>query len=223
MNDQSTYVPVYPAYARSERIADGIIHVLGIAGAAIGVLFLMIWAATHLGVGQVTALAVYGSAMMAMFVASACYHMTPWEAWRPFFRRIDQAAIYLKIAGTYTPLVVIIGSFTSYFVLAVVWALAAIGVFGKLFLRHRPGPALPWTYLAMGWMSVLLLWSLVSILPWAASTLIVTGGLLYTIGVVFYSWESLKFSNAIWHGFVVAATVCFYAAIVLGMRVSVVA
>lgn len=144
--------------------------------------------------------------------------MTPWESIRPTLRRIDHAAIYLKIAGTYTPLVVMVGSLSSYFVLVIVWALAVFGMIRKLFFLQAPGRLGTVLYLVMGWMSVAIIWSLIPILPRAATWLIAVGGLLYTSGVIFYSWESLKFSNAIWHGFVVAASTCFYIAIALGMR-----
>jgi len=214
--------PVYPTYTRSERIADGTMHILGVSGAIFGAIFLAVWNFEKLGGGQTAALIVYSIAMIATFSASALYNMSPWENVRPVFRRIDHAAIYLKIAGTYTPLVVLIGSLTSYLVLAIVWGLAAFGVIRKLFFWHTPGKAGTVLYLIMGWLSVFLIWSLVPVLPIAATALIVGGGLTYTLGVVFYVWKSLKFSRAIWHGFVLVASVCFYIAIALGTHSSVV-
>lgn len=208
---------VYPAYTRSERVADGTMHMLGVTGALAGATLLMIWAIGQVSGGQTFALAVYGLALISTFMASAFYHMTPWESIRPALRRLDHAAIYIKIAGTYTPLVVMIGSVSSYFILLAVWILAVYGVIRKLFFWQTPGRMGAALYLVMGWMSVGIIWSLVPILPIAAIWLITVGGLLYTFGVVFHVWESLKFSNAIWHGFVVAASVCFYIAIALGI------
>lgn len=207
---------MYPTYARSERIADGTMHALGVAGALIGTLFLMVWTVGMVSGGQVAALIIYGVALIATFTASAFYHMTPWEHIRPTLRRIDHAAIYLKIAGTYTPLVVMIGSAFAYGILAIVWALALFGMIRKLFFWQTPGRMGAVLYLVMGWMSVGLIWALVPILPGTSVWLIVAGGLLYTSGVIFFSWESLKFSNAIWHGFVVAASACFFVAIAIG-------
>ncbi|MGY9049963.1 MAG: PAQR family membrane homeostasis protein TrhA [Rhodobacterales bacterium] len=151
----------YPSYSRSERIADGAMHLVGVLSACLGALLLVIWSLGEANGSQRMALAVYGAALVLTFAASACYHMTPWESLRPALRRIDHAAIYLKIAGTYTPLVVIIGSFGSYLVLGAVWALAAFGVVKKVFFWRTPGRYDTLLYLFMGWLSLLLIWSLV--------------------------------------------------------------
>ena len=206
----------YPAYARSERIADGTLHAIGVAFALVGAVALMVWALGRVPGGQTAALAVYGAALIATFTASAFYHMTPWTRIRPTLRRVDHAAIYLKIAGTFTPLAVLIGTGFAYAVLGAVWALAVWGITRKLFFWREPGRFGPALYLVMGWMAVLLLPSIAAIVPVPALVLLAVGGGLYTLGVVFFAWESLKFSNAIWHGFVLAASACFFAGIVMG-------
>ena len=203
----------YPAYSRPERIADGVMHALGLTAALAGAGWLT-WQA--LGGGSVS-LAIYGATLVATFAASAFYHMTPWERLRPTLRRIDHAAIYLKIAGTYTPLAVLIGTVGAWAVLATVWVLAAWGMTQKLFFWRNPHRQGTWLYLTMGWLSVLLVGSLLQVLPFAALVLIGIGGALYTLGTLFHHWESLRFSNAIWHGHVVAGSACFFAAIALGM------
>lgn len=207
---------LYPAYARSERIADGTMHALGVLTALTGAVILIVWAAMNLGGGQIAALSIYGAALIATFCASAFYHMTPWERLRPTLRRVDHAAIYLKIAGTYTPLVVMIGGLSSYLLLAVVWMLAGWGMIRKLFFWQVPGRFGSALYLIMGWMGLAVIWSAAPILPGISTGLIAAGGLLYTVGVIFFNWESLKFSMAIWHGFVLAASACFFAAIATG-------
>ncbi|MEJ8563195.1 hemolysin III family protein [Yoonia sp. GPGPB17] len=206
---------MYPIYARSERIADGTMHAVGVLGAITGAVVLIVWASGHATAAQIAAIAVYGATLIATFVASAFYHMTPWEGIRPILRRFDHAAIYLKIAGTYTPLVVMIGSWFAYTVLAVVWGLAVVGMVLKLFFWRTPGRFGPALYLIMGWLSLALIWSLWPIVPVSSMVLIAIGGLLYTAGVPFYASETLKFSTAIWHGFVVAASACFFAAIAI--------
>ena len=212
-----TKIPdTYPAFARSERIADGFIHALGLTLAVTGAVSLIVFAAIWTGAGQVAAVSVYSAALVATFAASAFYHMTPWEGLRPTLRRIDHAAIYLKIAGTYTPLVVMIGSAFGYVVLGLVWSLALVGASAKLFYWAAPGRLAPLLYLFLGWISVALIWSLAHVLPVPATVLVIIGGLLYSAGVIFFNWETLKFSNAIWHGFVLAASGCFFAAITLG-------
>lgn len=205
----------YPDYALSEQIADAVMHGMGLLLAVVGGSLLIAFSFGHVSAGLIVALLIYGLAILASFAASACYHHTPWKRYRPTLRRFDHAAIYLKIAGTYTPLVVILGSALGYVVLAAVWAIAAFGVIAKLFFWSRQDRSGVWLYLLMGWLSVFLLYSMVPVLPWLSTSLIAIGGGLYTLGVIFYNWESLKFSNAIWHGFVVSASSCFFAAIAL--------
>ncbi|WP_417424875.1 PAQR family membrane homeostasis protein TrhA [Hoeflea sp.] len=201
---------MYPNYTRSERVADGSMHAIGVIGSVLGAAFLLMWSTPVASPWEVAAIAIYALTLIATFTASAFYHMTPWESIRPILRRIDHAAIYLKIAGTYTPLVVMIGSGLAYVVLGVVWGLAIIGMTLKLVFWSTPGRFGPALYLVMGWMSIVLIWSSWSELP---RGYIIAGGLLYTTGVVFHASKSMKFANAIWHGFVIAASACFFAAI----------
>lgn len=211
-----THTDPYPAYSRNERIADGAVHVAGIVFAIVGTTLLILWAHEQTA-ATVMALWIYGAALIASFVASFCYHFTPWEGPRPILRRIDHAAIYLKIAGTYTPLIVLIGSAFAYGILAIVWGLAALGIAMKLFFWGRPtrlGVAL---YLGLGWLSLALATSLFPLVSGVVMGLIVTGGLVYSAGAVVFSLEGLKYQNAIWHGFVLFASVCFFAAIALGV------
>lgn len=207
----------YPAYARSERIADGTLHAIGVIGAIAGATVLIIWTAGIAPAWQIAAISVYGATLVATFVASAMYHMTPWESLRPRLHRLDHAAIYLKIAGTYTPLVAMIGSWFAYVILGVVWGLALIGVVLNLFVWCKPGKSGPALYLIMGWLSLVLLWSLWPVVPTSTMVLIGIGGLLYTCGVPFFTAQRLKFAMAIWHGFVLAGSGCFFAAIALGI------
>ena len=209
---------LYPTDARSERIADGTVHLLGLFSALTGAVLLIVWAAVNASAGHVAAISVYGATLIATFAASAFYHLTPWEGIRPILRRFDHAAIYLKIAGTYTPLVVMIGTGFAYGVLGVVWALAAVGVVLKLFFFRNPGRFGPVLYLVMGWLSLALIWSLWPVVPVATMVLIAVGGLLYTGGVPFYATHTMKYSTAIWHGFVLAASACFFAAIAIGLN-----
>ncbi|MBC7280391.1 hemolysin III family protein [Hoeflea sp.] len=204
---------MYPDYSRSERVADGSMHAIGLIGAISGSMLLLIWSSRVASPWEMTAIAIYAITLIATFAASAFYHMTPWKSLRPALRRIDHAAIYLKIAGTYTPLVVMIGSGLAYVILGIVWALALIGITLKLLFWSTPGRMGPALYLVMGWMSIILLWTSWSEVPFG---FIAAGGLLYTVGVVFYAAKTMKFSNAIWHGFVIAASACFFAAITIG-------
>ncbi|MRX52255.1 hemolysin III [Paracoccus sp. S-4012] len=210
----------YPAYPRAERIADGVMHATGVTLALTGAVLLTIFAALHQRPGVALAVGIYGAALTATFVVSACYHMTSWERFRPLLRRLDHAAIYLKIAGTYTPLVALMDTGFAYAVLAVVWTLALGGATSKVLFWRDPGRLGFAIYLVLGWLSLLLLSPLTATLPLRASVLVGVGGILYTAGVVFFAWKSLRFSTAIWHGFVLAASACFFAAIAMGVFTS---
>jgi hemolysin III len=208
----------YPAYPRSARIADGTIHALGAVLALTGTTLLIVFAALTAKQGtQIAAVAIYGGALTLSLIVSGLYHFTPWERTRAPLRRMDHAAIYLKIAGTYTPIVVLIGSAFSYVVLAVVWALALAGAVSKLAFWQRPGRFGPVLYLLLGWLSLLLIWPLIQTLPVAASVLCLIGGVLYSAGVIFFNWDRFSFAMPIWHGFVLAASGCFFAAISLAL------
>ncbi|MBO6611788.1 MAG: hemolysin III family protein [Roseitalea sp.] len=204
----------YPDYAREERIADGTIHVLGVLASLIGFAFVYAFAFTTLSVPLNSALIVYGLTVFGLFCFSAAYHMTPWPETRPLLRRFDQAAIFLKIAGSYTPVVVLIGGGLAYSLLAMIWAAALLGAAGKLFSGGILDRYTVLLYLAMGWASLLLVWPMFATVPFVDAWLIVAGGLIYSVGVIFHQWDGLKYQNAVWHGFVLSASACHFIAIV---------
>jgi hemolysin III len=206
----------YPEYTRAERIADGVIHVVGIAASSIAVAILLVFAIPTLDVSSTTALAVYGVTVVALFSISAAYHMVTHEGLKPVLRKFDQAAIFFKIAGTYTPLVVLIGGAFSYGVLAVVWTTAVFGAVAKFAFGHKLEGVTVGIFLLLGWASLTLAWPIFVTLPVAVSLLILGGGVLYSVGVIFHLWNGLKFQNAIWHAFVLAASACHFTAVTAG-------
>ena len=176
----------YP-HPTADTLADGTIHVLGLA------------------------------CFVLSLLASAIYHLVPFDRPRALLGRIDHAAIYFKIAGTYTPLVVLIGTGFAYGILAVVWALAIIGAIAKLSFWSTESRASLYLYLGMGWLSVLLVWPMWQSLPPMALTLIGAGGLIYSLGTVIFAHPGMRFQNAIWHSFVLTASICFFAAISISL------
>lgn len=206
----------YP-YPIREVLADALIHALGLLGAIVGTAFLMLWVAAQSGTAETVAVAVYLGFLLFALTASAAYHMLPWERPRPWLHKIDHAAIYLKIAGTYTPLVVIMGTAFAYVVLAAIWIVAIFGAVAKLSFWRVDGRGSLALYLAMGWACVLLAGPILYALPVAASWLIGAGGLLYSVGTIFFAARQLPYQNAIWHAFVLSASACFFAAISLSV------
>lgn len=207
---------IYPDYSPAERQVDALMHMAGIGGTIGAAYALITLTASNGSVTDMIAVWLYCTVMLIAFGASAIYHMTPWEHIRPTFRRYDHAAIFLKIAGTYTPIVVLIGSNFSFLVLGLVWATALYGATRRVFYWSEPGMGSTILYMALGWASLALAWPMTQTIPDTSFALVLTGGITYTIGVIFYKWESLRFSNAIWHGFVLAASACFFIAIFLG-------
>ncbi|MEQ6250146.1 hemolysin III family protein [Sulfitobacter sp. HNIBRBA3233] len=204
----------YP-FSKSETIADGVVHTAGLAFALPATLVLLMQAGGD--VPKLTAVLLYGLSMVGAFAASAIYHMSPLDRTRPLLNRIDHAAIYFKIAGTYTPLVVVLGSGFAYGILGIVWALAFLGAIAKLRGWATDARGSLALYLGMGWLSTLLIWPMWTTLPGPALVLVAIGGAIYSLGTIVYARERLAYQNAIWHGFVLTASVCFFAAISISL------
>jgi len=203
-----------PEYGLGERIADGIIHVLGVAGSLVAVAILIAIAVSTLPMGVTASLMVYGLAMIAMFGFSAAYHLIPVPDWKLLLRKLDQAAIFIKIAGTYTPFALVkMGGVAGYTLFGVVWAVALSGAAAKLLVQpKRDWFSVP-LYLALGWAGLAAIQPLVMSVPTESLVLLGVGGAIYTVGVLFHIWESLPYQNAIWHLFVLAGTACHFAAV----------
>jgi hemolysin III len=201
-------------YTRGETIADAAVHAAGVAFALIAGPILVIRATTAGDRVTVAAVAVYAATMLAMFAFSAVYNLAPTPRWREALRRLDHGAIYLKIAGTYTPFAAVSlakGAGTA--LLLGVWTVAAIGFAVKIAAPRRFEAASVALYLALGWAIIWVAGEAVETLSGATLGLLATGGALYTIGVAFHLWDRLPFQNAIWHLHVLIASVCMYAAI----------
>lgn len=206
---------VPPRYSKAEYLSDAVIHVSGIALALIGGPVLVTLAAVWLGeAGIVTAMVVYVVTLVAMLTCSALYNMIRAPGWNDRLRRIDQSAIYLKIAGTYTPFVALSGVSAGWF-LAAVWSVAVGGASLILFAPGRVRTLSILLYLALGWAGLVWGAEFMGALSTPVFVLLLVGGGLYTAGVAFLLWERLPFHNTIWHVFVLAATCVLYAALVV--------
>jgi hemolysin III len=153
---------------------------------------------------------------VATFSCSAGYNLVVRPKLKEVLRRLDHAAIFLMIAGTYTPFILIkMNTPWGLGLLAVVWTMAGIGIVIKLFAPRFLGGLSTALYLVQGW-AVIAAWEpLMSAMPGRVLTLLVIGGVLYTVGVVFHLWERLPYQNAIWHGFVLSAASCHFAAVIV--------
>lgn len=204
-----------PEYTIRERVADGCVHVIGVTASLVALTALLIIGVQSQTLLWGVSLTIYGLALVATFSCSAGYNLVVRPKLKEVLRRLDHAAIFLMIAGTYTPFILIkMNTPWGLGLLAVVWGMAAIGIAIKLFAPRFLEGLSTALYLVQGW-AVLAAWEpLMSALPGRALTLLVIGGVLYTVGVVFHLWERLPYQNAIWHGFVLSAASCHFVAVI---------
>jgi hemolysin III len=206
---------LFPVYSKGELIADGTLHVIGVAASLLGVTSLALIAAGGLPPHATASVLVYGTGLVAVFVCSAAYHLVRRPALKALLRRFDHAAIYLKIAATYTPFAAVkMGGLAGMALLGAVWTIAAIGIFTRLVLPGQFVRTAYVLYLAQGWACLAALKPMIEALPATSMLLLLIGGILYTAGVAFHLWERLPYHNAIWHAFVLAASACHFAAVV---------
>lgn len=199
----------HSGYTLGEEIANAIIHGLGMAAAIVALTLLLVKGAPVLSGGELAGVAVYGGSLIMLFLTSTLYHGMTHLPTKAVFKRLDHCAIYLLIAGTYTPIMMItLGTPSAHWLLGVVWALAIIGVVFKAFFVHRYKRLSLATYLLMGWLSVLVLWQLWEKLPRPGFWLLLAGGLCFTIGAAFYTAKQYRYTHAIWHVFVLAGAAC---------------
>jgi hemolysin III len=204
-------------YTRREMLADGTIHVLGVVLGVAGTIGIVVIAAlSPISWVERAGVAIYAAGLVSMLGVSATYNMWPVGRRKWLLRRFDHALIYLMIAGTYTPLVALVGDgVPAWGLLGTVWLVAGIGIALKLILPGRYDRAAIGLYLTLGWSGVVAYDAVIGRLAPDALWLLATGGLLYSLGVIFHVWRSLPYQNAIWHAFVLAATACHYGAVLV--------
>ena len=197
----------------AERLADGVVQSVNVVLATAGCVVLSVLAGTHADPLWLAALAVYGAGLLAMVGASAPYAWGRGGPRHMLYRHLDRAAIFLMIAGTYTPFIVIsFGGMHGRRLLALIWAIALVGVLLTLIAPRRVEPLSAPLYLMMGW-AVLSDPGLLLSLPAPVVTLLVAGGVFYTVGITFHL-ARVRFQEAIWHSFVLVAAACHYSAVV---------
>ncbi|PYE28811.1 channel protein (hemolysin III family) [Rhizobium sp. PP-CC-3A-592] len=201
-------------YDRTEMIADGIVHGIGLAFALIGVTILLAHASAASTAGQIAAAAIYGAGLVATLSISFVYNMWPVSRTKWLLRRFDHSSIFILIAATYTPFLQSGWNDPFLAVMLVgIWLIAAFGIALKCVFPGRYDKLAIVLYLAMGWSGVLAVGPLLTTLNGATMLLILAGGIIYSAGVIFHVWERLRFQNAIWHGFVVTAAAVHFSAV----------
>ena len=204
-------------YTSEEIALDRALHILGVSAGAFGSIVLIFTAG--LDGGKSWPIVAYSACLVAMLGSSAAYNLCKNALRRPMLRRFDHAAIFLMIAGTYTPFTTrILPACLGMLLTGSVWGFALSGAVLKLLCPHRLERVGLLLYLALGWM-VLIAWEpFRAIVDSATASLILSGGILYTVGAVFHVARRLPFHKAIWHAFVLVAACCHYAAVLRSMK-----
>ncbi len=198
---------------RKEEIANSITHGIGAALSIAALSILVVFAGLRGDAWRVVSFSIYGSTLVLLYLASTFYHVFSNPRVKRVFHVFDHSAIFLLIAGSYTPfcLVTIRGGW-GWSLFGVVWGIAIFGIVFKAFSTGRYNFVSTALYIAMGWIAVIAIKPLVAQLPPGAFAWILLGGLSYTLGVIFYAWERLPYGHAIWHLFVLGgSTLHFFA------------
>lgn len=199
---------------RAEEIGNATTHAMGALLSFVAITLLIVFSASQQDSFKLFSGIVFGCTLILMYVSSTIYHSMKNPRLKHFFRIVDHASIYLLIAGSYTPfmLVTLRGPW-GWTMFSVIWGLALVGVIFKLFFVHRFEVLSTVIYLLMGWMSLIVVKPIYQSLPVGGLECIVAGGLCYTVGVIFFAWERLKYSHVLWHLFVLAGSIFHFFAV----------
>ncbi len=213
------YTETDMSYSRNEEFANTLSHGLGAVLSIVALILLLCNSATNSAINssindevmRIIAFCVYGGSLVTLFLASTFYHGVVNEKAKEIFKLLDHCAIYLLIAGTYTPLLLLsMQGILGYSLMAVIWAIAIGGIFFKIKLGHKYKKISLATYLGMGFISFTILGELYKVLPNNAVTLLAFGGLVYVLGVFFYVKKAIPYNHAIWHLFVLGGAACHF-------------
>ena len=190
-------------------------HAVGVALSIAGLILLVILAVQYGDVWRVVGFSVFGASLLALYLASTLYHAIQHRPVKRILRKVDHAAVFILIAGTYTPFLLIsLRSTIGLPLLAVVWTVALFGVLYKMFFTGRYEILAIIAYILMGWLSIFAYRQMVTYIPPLGVTLLFAGGFVYTLGVLLYALEKLPYNHAVWHLFVMGGSACHYAAVV---------
>lgn len=204
-----------PCYYKPTQILNTLTPTVGFLLSLPGLVLLVIQASSNGNGWHLISFTIYGVSLVLSYAAFTLYHIFKFhERWGKIFKILDHSAIYLLIAGTYTPFTLVTlrekGGWTLF---ATVWGVTVLGVFFKIFFVHRFKILSPLVYLFMGWIIIFAVEPAVELIPWTGLQLLFAGGLFYSFGLIFFAWKRLLFHHAIWHLFVLAGSVCHYFAI----------
>lgn len=194
-------------YTKQEEIAHAITHGIGALLSIAGLVLLIIYASLNGSPWQIVSVTIFGVTMLFMYSTSTIVHSLPEGKWKDIFQIFDHSSIYLFIAGTYTPLLlVLLRGEISWILFGIVWGIAICGIVFKIFFVKKFLVLSTIFYIAMGWLIILVWGPLTSVMHENGILLLITGGIFYTVGAIFYVWRSFPYHHAVWHLFVIAGS-----------------
>lgn len=197
-----------------EEHANALTHGLGLVLALVGVPILIVLAAMSANAWRIVGVSIYGTTLISLYIASTLYHAVRHPPAKRVLRALDHSAIYLLIAGTYTPFTLVnLRGAWGWTLFALVWALALFGIIWKAVRVERDAMVSTIFYVAMGWLVVIAVGPLSRVIPLSGLAWLLAGGLAYTFGVGFFGASRLKFNHAVWHVFVLVGSACHYVAV----------
>ncbi|RZO84997.1 MAG: hemolysin III family protein [Oceanococcus sp.] len=207
-------VKVHRPYTINEKIAHAVSHGVAAVASIVGLAVLVAYASLYGSMLHVVAVSIFGGSLILLYTASTLYHSIPIPAAEPVLHTLDHAAIYVLIAGTYTPFALVcLEGAVRWWLFGLVWSMALAGVIFKLFFTGRFDKLSVGLYLAMGWLVVAFAKPVLEAVPLAGLAWLAAGGVSYTVGAAFYLWRSLPYNHTIWHVFVVLGSVLQYLAV----------
>ena len=194
-----------------EEIANSITHGFGLSLSIVGLLLLLVYGTQNGDPWRIVGFSIYGASLIILYLFSTLYHGLTHSRTKAIFRRLDHSAIYLLIAGTYTPVILVsLRETWVIYLLPVIWAMAILGVYIKVFYIHRYERLTLGFYIFMGWFALIAVKPLFNAIPIESFIWIIVGGLSYTSGIIFYTWHRLPYHHTIWHIFVLAGSISHY-------------
>ncbi|MCM2681385.1 PAQR family membrane homeostasis protein TrhA [Echinimonas agarilytica] len=207
-------MPSIPAYSPAEEWANSLTHALGLILSVVALVMMVVVSVELQDTWRVVATSVYGGSLILLFLASVAYHAVPWTKLKTRLKLFDHCAIYLLIAGSYTPFLLISMRDTlGWWLFGIVWSMAALGITLKIGWGNRFKILRVASYLVMGWLIVVAIKPLTDAIGQAGLIWLAAGGACYSVGVIFYLRKSLSYAHSIWHLFVVAGAMCHFFAV----------
>ncbi|NLO03433.1 MAG: hemolysin III family protein [Bacteroidales bacterium] len=201
----------YRTLTLGEEIFNGITHGIGVLLSIAGLVILVYFAAIKGDTWHIVSYSIFGSSLVLLYLSSTLYHSITNIKIKNLFARFDHSAIFLLIAGTYTPFVLTtIRGPLGWTLFGIVWGLAATGIVIRSVYLTRFRKLMVGLYLAMGWMFIIAIVPLLRNLPIISTVFLFAGGLSYSLGVIFYLWRDLKYAHGIWHLFVLAGSITHF-------------